>query len=412
MPVWPAAGVGGTFQFRAEPTGREGVQETFRIALQGFGVAFTVALIAVPLCMKLARVLNVVDHPGGRKQHEKVTPLLGGAAVFAAFAVGLFVVESWSRSQGSDLRLGEIRQVLFGGLVLFGIGLVDDYWKDTLGFLPKLAGQVIGVMVMTWPQPYVLFTGDGTPQQWAYFVFMLLWYLTIVNSFNFSDNMNGLMSGLSIVAFSASVIYLGSMQSIRTMLISSLLLGGLLGFLPFNFPRSRIFLGDAGSMFVGYWMAWVLFSMSKGVLAEGLWDFGFQFLIPAILIVGVPLYDAAFVVIRRFIDKRPVYLGDDQHLSHRLVRAGFPPTEAVVILWGAAIVLAGVGTLAAMAETTFRYVLLVASLLVLIAGTNFVMAIERTGLHGNGGPGPGDDDEGPAGSDAAKPRHRPAGSAS
>jgi UDP-GlcNAc:undecaprenyl-phosphate GlcNAc-1-phosphate transferase len=156
-----------------------------------------------------------------------------------------------------------------------------------------------------------------------------------------------------------------------------LLVGGLLGFLPYNFPRSRVFLGDAGSMFVGFWMAFIQIDMASGFMGTGAGDFGASHLIPAVLIMGVPLFDAAFVVVMRIIDRRPIYLGDNHHLSHRLVRSGFTAVEAVVILWGLGILLAGVGILAAFAEPLFRYLLLVLSLLFMIAVTRAIMSYER-----------------------------------
>lgn len=352
--------------------------ESLRFALQGFVVAFSAALLLVPLCMAVARRLDIVDRPGGRKQHERVTPLLGGAAVFLSFGLGLWII-SRAAEGSSGLDLSAIKQVLIGGSVLFVIGLIDDVFKDTLGFVPKLLGQIVGVLVITWPRPWAFFEAGAEAREIVYFVFLLLWYLTIVNSFNFSDNMNGLMSGLSVIAFSASVIYLGSLQSLRTMTVASLLVGALLGFLPYNFPRARIFLGDAGSMFVGYWMAWVMFDMSKGFMGPGQPAYGIHALVPGVLIMGVPLYDAAFVVVRRWVEKRPLYLGDDRHLSHRLVRGGFTPVEAVVMLWGLGIVLAGVGILASFAVPSFRFVLLGASLLLLVALTRVCMSIERHG---------------------------------
>jgi UDP-GlcNAc:undecaprenyl-phosphate GlcNAc-1-phosphate transferase len=154
--------------------------------------------------------------------------------------------------------------------------------------------------------------------------------------------------------------------------------GALLGFMPYNFPRSRVFLGDAGSMFTGFLMAWIKLNLSQGFLGDaGEGDYGFSHLIPAILIMGVPLYDAAFVVLMRFVEHRPIYLGDNHHLSHRLVRGGFTPVEAVVILWGLGSFLAGIGIMAAFAIPSYRYLLLLASLLLMIAVTRVIMRFER-----------------------------------
>jgi UDP-GlcNAc:undecaprenyl-phosphate GlcNAc-1-phosphate transferase len=353
----------------------------FTLVAQGFSVAFTAALVVVPLCIALALRAGVVDKPGGRKQHGRVTPLLGGAGVLLAAAAGVGVVQWQTAATASvDLHFEQIGFVMAAALVMFLIGLVDDVFKDRLAFQLKLLGQILGVLVLMGPQLSDLVTHGGEPGRWLYQLFFLGWYLTIVNSFNFSDNMNGLMSGLSVIAFGASVVYLGSEGSLRSLVIAVVLAGALLGFLPYNFPRSRVFLGDAGSMFTGFWMAWIQFDLSRGFggVPEG--DLGVSNLIPAILIMGVPLYDAAFVVLMRIVDRRPIYLGDNHHLSHRLVRGGFTPVEAVVILWGIGILLAGVGVLAVFAQPSYRYLLLAASVGMMIAVTRVVMHFERRAL--------------------------------
>jgi UDP-GlcNAc:undecaprenyl-phosphate GlcNAc-1-phosphate transferase len=350
----------------------------FTLAAQGFSVAFTAALVVVPICIAVALRLGVVDKPGGRKTHERVTPLLGGVGIFLAAGAGLLVVR-WQTGEGHafDLRLADASAALWAALVMFLIGLIDDVFKESMVFQLKLLGQIAGVAVLMWPRLGPLLSGHGTWQEWLYQLFFLGWYLTIVNSFNFSDNMNGLMTGLSVIAFAATVIYLGSEGSLRSLVIATVLVGALLGFLPYNFPRSRVFLGDAGSMFVGFLMAWVQLNITNGFLGGEALDLGISNLIPAVLIMGVPLYDAAFVVVMRAVDGRPIYLGDNFHLSHRLVRGGFTPVEAVVILWGLGIFVAGVGVLAAFAVPEYRYLLLVAYVFVMVAVTRWVMANER-----------------------------------
>jgi UDP-GlcNAc:undecaprenyl-phosphate/decaprenyl-phosphate GlcNAc-1-phosphate transferase len=357
------------------------LDSTFTLAAQGFSVAFTAALVLVPLCIALALKAGVVDKPGGRKQHERVTPLLGGVGVMASVVAGLLVV-AWQSGPDAavDLKLEQLTRALVAAGIMFLIGLVDDVFKDRMAFQLKLLGQVLGVAIILWPRIADLTSGSGETRDWLYILFSLGWYLTIINSFNFSDNMNGLMSGLSIIAFAASVVYLGSRDSLRSMVVSTVLVGSLLGFMPYNFPRSRVFLGDAGSMFTGFWMAWIQLELAKGFpgsASEG--DYGFSHLIPAILVMGVPLYDAAFVVFMRIMDRRPIYLGDNHHLSHRLVRAGFTPVEAVVILWGLGSFLAGIGVIAAFSLPSYRYLLLLANLLLMIAVTRVIMRFERRG---------------------------------
>lgn|GEM_PF-194767 len=354
-------------------------ENLLRIAAQVFMVSLTCALVVMPGCIKLARLLGVVDKPGGRKRHAHVTPLLGGLGVVLACSVGYLVLRYLLDTQWiDDLGFPDIGHVVAGSLVLFAIGLVDDVFKDSMGFEPKLLGQVIGVGILMWPGLQGLWNNPELGfAAWMYQLFFLCWYLTIVNSFNFSDNMNGLMSGLSIIALSAAIMYLQDTSSTRTQLVAVILVGALVGFLPYNFPRSRIFLGDAGSMFIGFWMAWIQFSLIEGFMGVRTGDLGANHLVPAVLIMGIPLFDAAFVVLMRLVQRRPVYLGDDQHLSHRLVRGGFTPAEAVIILWGLGCILAFLGILASNAEGEYRYLIISASCLFLAAVTRKVMLLER-----------------------------------
>jgi len=354
-------------------------EPVLRIAAVGFAVALGVSLMAVPLCLLLARRFGIVDRPGGRKTHEHVTPLLGGMGVVLGAMAGLAVV--WTQSEAElpgGLGFADIGFVIAGSLVIFLIGLVDDIFKDSMGFEPKLLGQIVGVLVLMLPALRDLISGGGTVDQWLYQLFFLGWYLTIVNSFNFSDNMNGLMSGLSVISFAAAIMYLSNTNSFRSMTVAVVLMAAVLGFMPFNFPRSRVFLGDTGSMFIGFWMAWVQFDLVKGFMAVGNQDFGASHLIPAVLIMGVPLFDAVFVVFMRLRDSRPVYLGDCYHLSHRLVRGGFSNSEAVVILWGLALILAWLGILASNTEAIHRYLILAASFVFMVVVARKIIWMERS----------------------------------
>jgi UDP-GlcNAc:undecaprenyl-phosphate GlcNAc-1-phosphate transferase len=386
-----------------------------RIAAVGFAVALSASLLAMPFCQALARRMGVVDRPGGRKTHAKVTPLLGGLGVFLGVVAGLAAVWVMSDQElPQGLGFPTIRYVMAGSVVLFVIGLVDDVYKDSMSFPPKLLGQIVGVLVLMWPNLAEMVTNGGRPDQWLYHLFLLGWYLTIVNSFNFSDNMDGLMSGLAVIAFGASILYLQDTDSIRTMMVAAILVGALVGFLPYNYPRSRVFLGDAGSMFIGFWMAWVQFAMVRGFMAGAATDLGASHVIPAVLIMGVPLYDAVFVVCMRFKEKRPVYLGDNHHLSHRLVRGGFSTSEAVFILWGLALILAWLGVFATTVRGRFRYMILGASVLFMVVLTRKIMQMERLGkitgasVDGGGESAAGDD----AGADLDSPSRDSAQSAS
>ena len=233
-------------------------------------LVFTIAL--VPLIRLAAIRLNILDLPGGRKAHVNATPLLGGVAIFLACLLALLVVTIYESAanggQGPELRLGHIQFIFLGSVIIFLTGLVDDLFKDKLPFYYKLLGQFVGstaaMTILFFDQIKRLVSEDVPFADYIYLVILLGWMLTVINAFNFSDNLNGLMSGLAVIALLTSMVYLGAQVNTRFIILGFILVGALLGFLPFNFPKARIFLGDAGSMFIGYWIGVILWPLTAG----------------------------------------------------------------------------------------------------------------------------------------------------
>jgi UDP-GlcNAc:undecaprenyl-phosphate GlcNAc-1-phosphate transferase len=247
----------------------------------------------------------------------------------------------------------------------------------------QVAAIALAMLIVTRPTVDAILLGDHNAKHYIYLLFFLLWILTTTNSFNFSDNINGLMSGLAIIGILASIVYLGEEMPMPTrfIVLGFILVGAILGFIPFNFPRARIFIGDAGSMFVGYCVgvfAWPL--LSKGFLEPVNLVWGLDGLVAPFLVLGVPLFDACFVLIMRVKEGRPIYLGDNKHLSHRLVRSGFSVTEATLLLWGAALVVAGVGALALQPEFGMRAAAFAFGVAFLIVLTTLICRAEGRSL--------------------------------
>jgi UDP-GlcNAc:undecaprenyl-phosphate GlcNAc-1-phosphate transferase len=171
------------------------------------------------------------------------------------------------------------------------------------------------------------------------YVITIFWILTVVNAFNFVDNMNGLCTGFGIVASLYFLIIAAGTGQYLVALIASLMVGALLGFLPYNFPRAKAFLGDSGSHLVGYLLA-ILAILPHFYTRH-------HPRVPAVLspllILAVPLGDLLWVVCARWHAGRPFYLGDTNHFSHRLVQRGLTPVRAVLLLW---LVAGAVGALA------------------------------------------------------------------
>ena len=243
------------------------------------------------------------------------------------------------------------------------------------------------MVVMARPEMEKIFSGEADYRSYLYALFFILWMLTSINSFNYSDNINGLMGGLAVISLLTSIVYLGHIFDSRFIVLGFAVMGGILGFLPFNFPRARIFIGDAGSMFIGFWIGIILWPLTEGFLAADKVLMGIDNLLPPFLVLGVPFFDACFVLFVRAREGRPIYLGDNQHLSHRLIRCGFSQAEAALILWGLGLILAGIGALALDSIFYLRYLAFGIGLVFMLLVTFAIVRAERRELVRNGSRG-------------------------
>lgn len=317
------------------------------VYLTAFLVAGLTSALALPLWRQVCLRVGLVDEPGGRKQHGAPVPLAGGLAVLTGLilplAVGaVAVLVGWPHLPGRDLLVYGLSQralplaaIAAGALAVTALGILDD--RHELRPLPKFLGQLLvalavaaaGVRVTLFV-PYPLFSYAVT----------VLWLLTVINAFNFSDNMNGLCAGLGAIAAACfgALAALAGHYLVGSM--AFLICGALLGFLPWNFPRAHAFLGDAGSHLIGYLLG-VLAILPHFYSPEEPSRWGPLAVLTPLLVLAVPLGDLVWVVLLRWRGGKPVYVGDRNHLSHRLVGAGLSPLQAVLCLWLAAALLGG-----------------------------------------------------------------------
>lgn len=318
----------------------------FNFFLAAFAGAFLTTLLALPLWRKWCLRTNLVDDPGHRKIHHTPVPLAGGFAVLTgillplmagALLLKLEIIRFATASaivHGLDRRALELTVIGLGAVAITILGWLDD--KHELKALPKFIGQIlIALAVASACKRITLFVHSDL---FSYAV-TVLWLLTVINAFNFMDNMNGLCAGVGAIgAFLFAVIAAASGQYLVA-LTGFLMCGALAGFLPWNFPHARAFLGDAGSHLVGYLLAVMAIlphfytKLNPKPLA----------VLAPLLVLAVPLLDLAQVSLFRTLNKKPFWIGDTNHLSHRLNRAGLNRTRAVLLLWLAA---AGFGALA------------------------------------------------------------------
>lgn len=299
------------------------------------------AMILFPFWRWVSLRIGVFDDPGQRKIHCSRMPLAGGVTVFFT---GVILWLSWS-------MVGEIPPSreewlwMMGGGIFFLIGLADDLREMAPGL--KLILQLGAAAWTVWNFHFNFLSGETVPEMIVSLGVTFCWFMIVLNSLNFLDNMNGLCCGLGIILGSAFYLQGSFEEAALTSIMSeaAFFIGGLIGFLPFNYPRARAFLGDSGSHLVGYCVGvgsieWGNILLKGGVSGgEGSveavnWLCGG---IGLILMMGVPLYDLLTTMWIRFQAGKPLYIGDTNHISHRLVRRGWSRAAAVGLIWGAAV---------------------------------------------------------------------------
>lgn len=308
----------------------------FNLYLAAFASAFVTALLTLPLWRRWCLHVGLVDDPGHRKIHATTIPLAGGLAVLTGLLLPLLVATvllKWNGAQitnpnllayGLDQRALQLAAIAFGAVGMVVLGLLDD--KYELKPLTKLAGQLLIAGVVAYSGVRITLFVPNAAFNYAV---TILWLLTVINAFNFMDNMNGLCAGLGAISAGLFAQIAAGEGQYLVALLAFLTSGALLGFLPHNFPSARAFLGDSGSHLVGYLLA-VL------AILPHFYHHGQPrplAVLSPLLVLGVPLADLAWVVILRLRLGKPFYLGDTNHLSHRLVRAGLNPATAVLLIW-------------------------------------------------------------------------------
>ena len=239
-------------------------------------------------------------------------------------------------AHGLERRALELAVIAGGAIAITVLGWLDD--KHELKPLPKFAGQLlVAIAVAVACKRITLFV----PNIYFSYAITILWLLTVINAFNFMDNMNGLCAGLGAIGALLFAIIAASNGEYLVALTGFLMCGALLGFLPWNFPNARAFLGDAGSHLVGYLLA-VMAILPHFYTKQNPRPLA---VLSPLLVLAVPLADLAWVVILRTRTRKPFWIGDTNHLSHRLVRTGMSQTRAVLVIWLLAVM---IGVLAAL----------------------------------------------------------------
>ena len=294
-----------------------------------FALGFVFALILTPVTKRLARKTGMVAIPRDNRWHRRETPLLGGVSIFGSMMAAWFL-GAWLSGLSAFPDAYLLLLLCAGGI--FALGLADDI----LNMDPqhKLAGQIIITSLLL----FFGFRLDWTQYQTVNLFFSILWIVGITNAFNLLDNMDGLSSGVAFISGAFLLVFCfleGNPGSLNQPFFVTLgaFLGAILGFLVFNFNPASIFMGDAGSLFVGFTLACLTISgSSRHTGGTGFLNLASIISIP-VLILFIPILDTGFVSIMRKLFRRRISQGGRDHSSHRLVAIGFSEKKAVLILY-------------------------------------------------------------------------------
>lgn len=296
--------------------------------------ALMITLLLTPWVKKLALRIGAVDMPNHRKVHTVMMPRLGGLAIFLAFAAVTLAVLPFLPQAFFDKYDDLFFSLLVGGTVIVLTGILDD--KYELSARVKLLGQIaaasvvvfgFGIRVDLLNLPF----GESGMQieTWIGIPLTLLWIIGVTNAINLIDGLDGLAAGVSGIAIATMMAVAIFMGNAAVILMCAILLGGIVGFLFFNFHPAKIFMGDTGALFLGFSLSILsLYGFKQVTLVS--------FITP-LLIIGVPLSDTFFAVIRRWVNKKPIFAPDKGHLHHCLRELGFSHRKTVLIIYGIAL---------------------------------------------------------------------------
>lgn len=274
--------------------------------------ALLIAVAATPVARRIAPRVGVMDHPNPRKVHAQPMPLLGGAVIVAASLLALLLLRD-------RFEIQQLSSILLGAALVALLGFYDDRW----GMSPilKLIGQIVATVILMLSGVMV----TALPSNWLNIAVTLLWVVGLTNSLNLLDNMDGLSSGVAAVCASFFVVMAAISGQIYVGALAAALLGATLGFLTYNFNPATIFMGDTGSMFLGFILAAI------GIKLRFPENVPFVTWMVPIIVMGMPIFDTTLVFISRLRrGKNPLTTPGKDHVSHRLVGMGFTTREAVM----------------------------------------------------------------------------------
>ncbi|REJ10207.1 glycosyltransferase family 4 protein [Halobacillus trueperi] len=319
------------------------------------------SILITPLVKKIAVKIGATDQPNHRKVHKNVMPRLGGLAIYLSFALGIlfFFPESdytWP--------------VLIGATIIIITGVLDDLKE--LSAKVKLGGQLLATLVVVLGGVQIDFINlpFGGQIEFGYLSIpiTILWIVGITNAINLIDGLDGLAAGVSAIALLTISGMAITMGNVFVVFAGLMMLGSTVGFLVYNFYPAKIFMGDTGALFLGFMISVLALLGFKNVTL-------FSFIIP-VIILGVPISDTLFAIVRRVIHRKPLSAPDKSHLHHCLLNLGYSHPESVLMIYAVSALFSLAAVIFSQA-TMYGAVIVLAMLVLMIE-----MIVEMTGLIG------------------------------
>jgi UDP-GlcNAc:undecaprenyl-phosphate GlcNAc-1-phosphate transferase len=330
------------------------------------------AIVTTPIVIHIAKRLNIVDSPDIRKVHSQPVPRIGGVAIFISM-IGLVIpVLFLPGDVGDTLRLlqPKITMILCAAGLVFFVGLVDDI--RGLRVRTKFVFQVIAAMIVCSAnvriESIAVTNWLRLELSWFSWPITLIWIVGVTNAVNLSDGLDGLAAGISAITcgvLAILAVYNGDAVMVVVMLA---LLGSLTGFLFFNFDPARVFMGDSGSLFLGFTIA------SASVLCATKTETVVGLALP-ILALGIPILDTLFSMLRRFLERRSLFASDRSHFHHRLLALGFKQRHAVITAYVVTLLVTGLGMLMLLTRNMQTVIVFICILMLLILAFRIVGSV-------------------------------------
>jgi len=331
-------------------------------------VGFLFSFSATPVVIGIANKINAVDVPKDeRRIHKKPIPLIGGLAIFYGFVISVLCFAVIDKP-----TMG----ILLGALIMVTVGIVDDMKelpakvKLIFQMLAALVAVGFGINIGYFANPFSQWFGPVYINLgWLSIPLTVVWIIGVTNAVNLIDGLDGLAAGISSIASVTFLVLTLFSQNLNIAIMTAALAGAGFGFLPYNFNPAKIFMGDTGSTFLGFVLACI--SVQGLLKVHAL----ISFAVP-VLILGLPIFDTLFAIIRRLLTGRSIMSADRGHLHHRLLDMGFSQRQTVAILYTLTSILCLTAVVMSLKDA-FRSVILVFAVLGIILVSSFVMEAKK-----------------------------------